>query len=75
MMDIIQASMDHNITFTLTPGHSVRVKIEGREGYAFIGNPAEGCPFITMNDTDLIENEDSKLLTRSTVIVPEDVTL
>lgn len=66
---------DHLITITLTPGHCIRVKVEGREGYAFVGNPAEGIPFITMNDSDQVINEDSKLLTRSKVVIPEDVTL
>jgi predicted acyl esterase len=66
---------DHLITITLTKGRKIRVKVEGREGYAFIGNPSEGSPFITMNDTDQAQNEESRLLTKPSIIIPEDVTL
>ena len=45
-------------------GQALKVQVEGREGYVWIGYPHVGDPMITVNTTDNLNQEEGFLLTR-----------
>ena len=45
------------ININISKGNALMIRVDGKQGYVFMGAPDEGHPFIVSNDTDQREKE------------------